>query len=200
MRDIAAGPDLGGVLVIMIAQGALWVLSSVEMFLKLEFVGGFAGEMGSLATFLAAAVLSFPMPVMLGIKWAAKSVLVKYGLASGGVWDFSIAASVTGYAYVADVVMMASNLVGAWFLIPSRVIEVGSQERAMGVIAWWQAGTRSLRLTTLLPITIFCLVWKGYLGGLGAHFGTEKHCSILKGTVLFTMLGVLSFWLGFSTA
>jgi hypothetical protein len=199
MQDIVAAPSFRGVLIIMIVEGVLWVLSTVEMFLKLEFVGGYAGEMGSLATFLAAAVLFFPMPVALGVKWAAKSVLVKYGLASGGDWDFTTAASVTGYAYIADVVMMVSSLVGAWFLFPSRAIEVWNQGTAMGIISGWQNGTRRLRLTTLLPVTIFCLLWKGYLGGLGAHFGTDKHCSILKGTVVFTLLGVLSFLLGFST-
>jgi hypothetical protein len=170
------------------------------MFMKLQFVGGYAGEMGSLATFLAAAVLFFPMPVALGLKWAVKSVIVKYGLASGGDWDFNTAATVTGYAYIADVVMTIANLVGAWLLIPSRVIDVSSQGMAMGVISWWQRDTRSLKLTTLLPVTIFCLLWKGYLGGLGVHFGTDKHCSKFKGTVVFTLLGVLSFVLGFSTA
>jgi len=200
MRGIAAAPDTGGVVVIMIVQGILWVLSVWEMFIKLNFVGGYVGEMGSLATIFAATALLFPMPVILGLKWAAKSFLVKYGFASGGDWDFKTAASVTGYAYVADVVMTVLNLVAAWFLIPSRVIEVGSQGTALGVMGWWQAETRALKLTVMLPVTIFCLVWKGYLGGLGAHFGTERCCSIIKGTVLFTLLGALSFWLGFSVA
>ncbi|MEM2118741.1 MAG: hypothetical protein QW840_01295 [Candidatus Bathyarchaeia archaeon] len=199
MRDIAGTPDYRGVLVIMIIQGVLWLLSALMLLLKLQFVGGYSGEMNTLVSFLAAAVLFFPMPVTLGIKWAAKSLVVKYACASKSDWDFETAASVTGYAYIADVIVTLAGVVAAWFLIPSRTIEVWDMDRAMGVIGWWQFTTRSLKLSVLLPVTIFGLIWKGFLGGLGIHHGTNRKCSLLKGTLVFTLLGVFSLLFGSSS-
>ncbi len=199
MADVAGAPDYGGVLVVMIAQGVLWLISAWMMLLKLQFVGSYSGELDTLVTFLALAVLLFPMPITLSIKWVAKSVLVKYGCASKSDWDFKTAASVTGYAYFADVVVLVIGVVAAWVLIQSRVIEVWNQERAMDVIRWWQFQTNGLKRSILLPVTLLGLVWKGYLGGLGVNFGTDKRCSLLKGTVIFTLLGLASFLLGSSS-
>ena len=52
-------------------------------------------------------------------------------------------------------------------------------------------------LVYCLPFDLFGLLWKSYLGGLGAHFGTKEKCSLGMGIAVFFVLSLIGFLIPF---
>jgi hypothetical protein len=196
MQDIAAAPDYGGVLAVLIVQCIATMLSFVVVLQKLQFVGTYADEVSSLVFALVGGILLVATPITLVIKWAIKSLLVRYSCDSQSGWSFKTAASVTGYAYVADVVVSIIGIVVLWYFVPTLVVDVSNQEAAQQAMTDWQTKISWLKAFYTLPATVLGLLWKSYLGGLGSHFGTQRRCSVVKGTVVFILLGLIVALIG----
>lgn len=188
VKDIALVPDYEGVFLLLIFEGIISLVSIFLAFQKIQFVGEYASRLGFLVSGILAfsAVLSF---VIVFVRWLIKSLIVRYVFGGGEVWDFKTAAVVTGYAYVADVIISFVGLFIVWFFFPSVTINVSSAEAAMQSMAEWQGKLNWLQFLYTLPTSVFALIWKSYLGGLGVEFGTREKYRFVGGFLVFLALG-----------
>jgi hypothetical protein len=196
MEDIGLAPDFAGVGIIVILEIILSIAATVLVFQKLQFVGPYASAILNAVT----GVLAFAIVLGVGIflvRWLLKSLLVKVTCDSGSSWSFSAAASVTGYAYLADVIVGIIGLIASWFLIPSVVIDTTNSTQALIAMTQYEAQINWLKLVFTLPVNIIGVVWKSYLGGLGAHFGTKQKCSRGTGIAVFLVLGFIGLVINF---
>jgi hypothetical protein len=198
MRDIAFSPDYGGIVVVLALDFVLLSVGLAVILQKIQFSGPHAETIsGILSGFLGVAV--FIAVIILVAKWAIKSLIVKYACDSGSGWDFKTAASVTGYAYIADVIMGIVGLCLAWFLLPTFHLETADLEAMRQAISDYEAQLNWLQLMYTLPFSLFGLVWKSYLGGLGARFGTKEKCSLSMGILVFFVLSLIGVLISFVT-
>ncbi len=128
-----------------------------------------------------------------------KSLIVKYFCDSGSSWDFKVAACITGYAYIADIVIGVLGLVVLWFLLPTFQLDTGDLEAVRQALSGYQAQLNWLKLIYSLPLSLLGLLWKSYLGGLGAKFGTKEKCSLGTGIAVFFVLGFIGILISFIT-
>jgi hypothetical protein len=190
MEDIGFAPDFAGVGIIVILNIILSIMATVFVFQKLQFVGPYANAIISAVS----GALIFAVLLSVGIfliRWLVKSLLVKAACDSGSSWSFSAAASVTGYAYLGDVIVGVIGLIASWFLIPSVVIDTTDLNLALITMTQYEAQINWLKLMFTLPMSVIGVVWKSYLGGLGAHFGTKQNCSLGTGIAVFLVLGFI---------
>ncbi|MEM2119255.1 MAG: TFIIB-type zinc ribbon-containing protein [Candidatus Bathyarchaeia archaeon] len=197
MQDIAAEPDFGGVFFILIVQVALLMDAVFVSVRKVSFTGAYAEEVGAILYPLISVISLFTVSIAILLKWAIKSVLVKYGCDSGSGWTFRTAASVTGYAYIVDTLLAVLSLFVMTYFVPPITIDISSREAAAQAMSEWQSSIGWLKTFYSLPITLVALFWESYLGGLGAYFGTERECSLLKGMVIFVLLNLIGIVIGF---
>jgi hypothetical protein len=196
MEDIGLAPDYAGVVVVIILEIFLSSMASILVLQKFQFVGSQASFiMGYLTGVLVLAIV-LGIGIFL-VRWLVKSLLVKAACDSGSSWSFGTAASVTGYAYLADVIVGIIALIPSWYLIPSVVIDTSNMTQALATMTQYEAQISFLRLIFSLPISIIGVLWKSYLGGLGAHFGTDKMCSRGKGIAAFLVLGFIGLAIDF---
>lgn len=73
------------------------------------------------------------------VKWLIKSLIVKAACDRSSGWDFKTAASITGYAYLADVVTGLLVLAVLWLIMPPIVVDVTNLEAARQAIAAFQS-------------------------------------------------------------
>jgi hypothetical protein len=196
MEDIALAPDFAGVGVIVALQAVFSVFSLFLVFQKIHFIGEYAGAiMGAISL-----VLTFGVAFNVGlfvVRWLVKALIVKYACDSGSFWSFRTAASVTGYVYIASVLISVVSIPVGWFLVPSFTVDTSSLQAAIQSIGGYQAQINWIILVYSLPVSFVGLAWKSYLGGLGAHFGTEKNCSIGAGVFWFFVIGLLGLLISF---
>lgn len=196
MKDIGEAPDYQGFYIIAVAA-FIEIIASVSMALqKIQFVGTYAGQVNAfLVDILSISV--FLGLIIYVAEWAVKSLIVKYACDQGSAWDFKTAASVTGYAYVADVVVSVLSIAVSWAFVPTFVVDTTNLTTATASISSYQGQLNLLRLEVSLPFSLLALLWKSYLGGLGTHFGTQERCSIGLGLVVFFVLGLVGIAIGF---
>ena len=137
------------------------------------------------------AVAAIIASVLLIVKWLAKSFLVRYAGDSGSSWSFSTAASVTGYAYIADVVFSIIGIAISWLILPTFHVDTTDLNAAIQQMNDYRAQINLLKLTYTLPVSLLGITWKSYLGGLGTHFGTNEKCSIRSGFAIFFALSLI---------
>ncbi|MGB9714402.1 MAG: zinc ribbon domain-containing protein [Candidatus Bathyarchaeales archaeon] len=190
MKDIALAPSYGEVFVVLTFEIILSTAVIAMVFTKIQFVGSLPSFFWNIITSAIAIGVVFAFGLFIA-RWLIKSLIVKAACDSESGWDFRTAASVTGYAYLADVVISLLGLVVAWFFIPSIVIDFTNLEAARQALADFQAQTSWLKFWYTLPISLLGLAWKSYLGGLGTHFGTRGKCSEKLGFVVFFCLGLI---------
>ena len=196
MSDIAKAPEYGGFVFIAIAEFILFPAGLFVALQKIQFSGANASLINSmLADILALAV--FIAIILFVAKWAIKSLIVKYGGDSGSGWDFKTAASVTGYAYLADVVIGIIGIIISWYLLPTTRIDTTDLNAAIQTMNSDRAQLNLYKLEITLPLTFIGLLWKSYLGGLGTHYGTEEKCSTRLGFALFFILGLIGMLISF---
>ena len=196
MSDIAQAPEYGGFVIIAIAEFILLIAGLVVALQKIQFYGANASLINSvLADILALA--AFISVVSIVARWAIKSLIVKYGGDSGSGWDFKTAASVTGYAYLADIVIGIIGIVISWYLIPTVRIDTTDANAAIRTMNGVRTQLNLYKLEITLPLTFIGLLWKSYLGGLGTHFGTDKKCSTRLGFAIFFTLGLIGILISF---
>lgn len=193
MRDIALAPDYEGVLVVIVLNLVLMSVVAGILLQKIQFSGPHAETASQLfSTILVAA--SFILVIYIPAKWAIKSLLVKHACDNGSGWEFKTAASITGYAYITDIIMGILEIFILWFLLPTLHFDTGADWEALRqIVNDYEAQITWLRLLYTLPVSIFGLLWKSYLGGLGTHFGTKEKCSLRMGIAVFTGLSLIGF-------
>ncbi len=193
MQDIAAAPDYGGVIVLLILEILIVSITLWVALQKFQFVGpqNIVSMAWSLISGLSALVV-FISALLYFVFWIIKSVLVKSLCNTGSEWSFTKAAAVTGYAYVADVVFAAIGTIMAWLILPTVVIDISSEAAATQAFAQYQA-LLGQRLMYAIPISLIGLLWKSYLGGIGTYFGTNKRCPLLTAIFVFFILGFIGF-------
>jgi hypothetical protein len=197
MRDIALAPDYGGVLVIIALEFVFLAVVVVMVLQKIRFSGPYAETIWGMVSGLLVAAIIVGGVIIVPAKWLIKSLIVKYACDSGSGWDFKTAASVTGYAYIADIVMGIIGICIGWFLLPTLHLDTTDLGAIRQAFNDYQAQLNWLRLTYSLPFSLFGLLWKSYLGGLGAHFGTKEKCSLGVGIAVFFVLSLIGFLISF---
>jgi len=198
MKDVGHWPDYAGPLLIIFAS---IVLASVEVALiyqKIQWTGdpNVISEAQGLVTGVIAAAIAIGAVIII-VFWLVKSLLVKALCDDGSGWSFGTAASVTGYAYIADLII---GIVGAIIVIPlmpSVTFNVSDTSALQASIASYQAQVLWIRLAISLPLTFVGLIWKSYLGGLGTKFGTDERSSLAKGFAVFLGLALLGWLINF---
>ncbi len=189
MKDIALAPSYEGIAVICIAQAFILIVSLELVFQKIEITGPYTNMVTGLIQNIMILAILFGL-VIFAIRWAVKSLIVKYACDSGSSWEFKTAASITSYAYIADVTLGVLGLVVSWFLIPTFHIDTANLDTASQYLTEYQAQATWLKLVYTLPLSLLGLLWKSYLGGLGARFGTKERCSLSTGVIAFFSLGL----------
>jgi hypothetical protein len=196
MKDVALAPDYAEIFAILAFEILVTSIVIALVFMKVRFVGAIPhGFWGIVALVIVVALII--VFALLAVRWLIKSLIVKVACDAGSSWDFKTAAAVTGYAYLATLVINLLGLLIAWFVIPSMTIDVTNREAVQQVIADLQAQASSIRFWYDLPISFLGLIWKSYLGGLGAHFGTKGKCSMGLGFAIFFCLGLISLLISF---
>lgn len=196
MKDIGLAPDYSGYFGILALEFVLTIIALVLAMQKIQLVGTYGEQLtNDITGILALAVIIATF--LLIIRWLIKSLIVRFAGDSGSDWSFSTAASVTGYAYIADVVFMIIGIVVSWFLIPTFRVDTTDLNMAIQQMSDYRAQINVLKLTFTLPFTLVGIAWKSYLGGLGTHFGTDEKCSKRNGFIIFLVLGLLGLLITF---
>lgn len=196
MRDIALAPEYEGIFVIFAVRIILASVSIALALQKIRFSGPYAETISDMvAGVLPLAV--FIAVILLVARWLIKSLMVRSACEDGNKWNFKAAASVTGYAYVADAILGILGICVSWFLLPTFNIDTENFAAATRSLNNYKAQLSWLVLVYALPLSFLGLLWKSYLGGLGAHFGTEEKCSLGKGVAVFFALGLVGLFLSF---
>jgi hypothetical protein len=130
--------------------------------------------------------------ILLPVKWLVKSALVwKLGDAGSG-WAFKSAASVTGYAYMASLIVSLVTLPISVSILPTMNIDTNNIEATRQLLASYRSQLATLELTYTLPTMFLALLWKSYLGARGINFGTKQMCKISGAFLIFFLLGLIS--------
>lgn len=199
MKDIGLAPDYGGYFGILALEFVLIIISLTIALQKIQFVGTYGERLTSdLSGILALAVII--ATVLLIIKWLIKSLIVRFAGDSGSSWSFTTAASVTGYAYIADVVFMIIGIAVSWLILPTFRVDTTDLNVAIQQMNDYRAQLNVLKFTFTLPFNLLGVLWKSYLGGLGTHFGTEEKCSKRNGFIIFLVLSLLGLLISFATS
>jgi hypothetical protein len=196
MEDIGLAPDYAGVAVIILIEIVLSILSVAVALMKIQYIGT-RGEAVTSFVYSAVTIGSILGVGLIVIRWLVKSYIIKYVCDAGSSWDFETAASVTGYAYLPSVVLGVIGLCVGWFLIPSLTVDTSNLNAAMQAVNEFRAQASWLILVYSLPMSFIGVIWTSCLGGLGAHFGTNKKCLLRGGVLWFFILGLIGVFLSF---
>jgi hypothetical protein len=195
MKDIGHAPDYNGPIILVTLKIILSVFALSVALQKIQFVGD-SSIVTQVYGFLSASIaIGVIIAVFLLLAfWLIKSFLVKITCDSGSGWAFATTASVTGYAYIADVIFGIIALIGLYILAPSITINVTDPEAARQALVNYQTQTFWIRLLFFIPFSFAGIIWKSFLGGVGTKFGTKEKASIALGFFVFLGLALLG-WL-----
>jgi len=198
MEDIALAPDYGGVIVIMIAQVVMGIVGVAYVLSKISITGPSSGLVYGILS--SALVLVFALSfILFPVKWLVKSALVwKLGDAGSG-WTFKSAASVTGYAYMANLILSLISVPILVYFSPAISIDTSNLEAARQLLASYQSQLVALKFTFTIPSLFLTLLWKSYLGALGTNFGTKHMCKVSGAFLIFFLLGLITIALSLFT-
>jgi hypothetical protein len=195
MKDIGLFPDYGGPVFLVILKTILGVTVISVAFEKFQLVGD--SQTVSQVWGFVSAVLAIAAVISIFIYvayWLVKSLLVKYMCDGGSEWSFGTAASVTGYAYIADVVIGIVAFIIIYELIPSVTINVSNLDAARQSVANFRSQYLGTALAVGIPTGLIGIIWKSYLGGLGTKSGTRERCKLSRGFTAFFILALFG-WL-----
>jgi hypothetical protein len=190
MKDIALAPDYFGVFVILFCQVVIGIIATAYVFTKVQVTGPLAGAVIGLITPIIALVFALAF-LLMPIRWLVKSAIVWKAADSGSRWDFKSAASVTGYAYIADFVISLIVTPLLLLSLPTLVIDTSSLEAMRQLTANYTAQIAALKLSYTLPSLFLALLWKSYLGAVGTKHGTREMCKLSGAFLLFFLLGLI---------
>ncbi len=192
MKDIASAPSYEGIAIVLVATLVFSSIYSWEVIQKMEVSGPYSSDVISYisATLGWAVILG---TILFVIKWAIKSVIVNYACESESDWNFETAASITGYAYIPGIIIVIINVLVVWFVFPTLYYDTANLNAARQSISDYDAQMAGFKFVYTVPLQLLELLWISYLGGLGAHFGTDENCSIGKGMAVFFVLGLIGY-------
>ncbi len=194
MDDIAKAPDYDGVTIIIILQIILVIFGAGLALQKLQFTGSHQAQIENVMfSFLAITVVIAPF--VFAIRWYIKSWIVKSMCDDS--WDFSSAAAVTGYAYLASTILSILSVIVAWFFLPAIVLDTTNLDHAIILMEQHNAEMLAYQFMITLPLALVGMIWKSYLGGLGTNAGTRNKCSIGNGFGIFMLLGLIGLSIDF---
>jgi len=196
MKDVALAPTYGESFAVLAILIVLSLVDIAIVFTKIQFIGLPAFIWGIFTLAMAIAIV-FAFGVIIAF-WLVKSLIVKVACDRGSGWSFKTAASITGYAYLANIVSGIVGIVVLWLLTPSVVIDVTNQEAAMQAIANLQAQLSWSRFLYILPVSLLGLIWESYLGALGTRFGTGGKCSFCLGFIVFFCIGLVGLLISYA--
>jgi len=194
MEDIAGGSDYLGVIGLIVLRVVVVAVTIWAGLQRIQFVGG-TSVIGAVFWSIFSSILVLLVilsGVVLAVFWLVKSLLVQYFCDSGSHWSFGQATAITGYAYIADLVVSILSVPIVWALTPTITIDMTNQQTLSQSIAAAQSQISNARWLFSLPLTVVGLVWKSYLGGLGANFATNDACSKRKGFAVFFILALIA--------
>ena len=145
------------------------------------------------ATMLGSIII---VPVGLIIRWLVKSYLIQHGCDSKA-WDFGTAASVTGYAYLPNVIFSFVGAILSWILLPSVVINTTDLEQALAQIQQFSAETIWISISLTMILSVIAWIWKSKIGSYGAYAGTHGNCSEGSAFGVYLMVGGLGLLIDF---
>lgn len=195
MRDVGLRPEYGGVFIILTLEIALSIASISIVMSKFQVTGTYVTQvMGILNSVLGVVVIVGILLVFL--RWLVKSAIVWKVCDGGSSWSFRSAASVTGYAYIAEIVVGSISVALTALYFPVLHLDVSNLEIARQTLQTYQSQVMTLTVYRL-PITFLTLFWKSYLGGVGTHYGTEKMFSKAASISVFFVLGLIGVLVNF---
>ncbi|MEM3618401.1 MAG: hypothetical protein QXK47_04935 [Candidatus Bathyarchaeia archaeon] len=133
---------------------------------------------------------------ILVVIWFIESVIVKFACGKGSGWDLKPAASITGYTFLVDIILVLVTAVAFWFLIPPVTINIADLKSAQQAVTIFRAQLDWFWLCCL-PVSLLGIAWKSYLGSLGAYFGTGGKCSRKWGFMVFFCIGFIGLLISF---
>jgi hypothetical protein len=190
MKDIALAPDYAGVIFILFCQAAVGIAAVAIALSKVQVTGPFAESVLIFVTPVIAVALAFSF-ILVPVRWLLKSVIVWKLADSGSMWEFKKAASVTGYAYIADLIVSLIATPLMFLVIPTLVIDTSSLEVMRQLTANYVAQIAALKISYTLPSLFLALLWKSYLGAVGTKHGTRDMCKLSGAFLLFFLLGLI---------
>lgn len=198
MRDIGFAPEYTGPIVLVIFRTILLAVTITVGYSKIQWTGdpnlvnqvsGFVSGVITLAVVIAVGLLV--------AYWLGKALIVKYACDSGSAWTFTTAASVTGYAYLPELILGIISIAVVYPMIPTITFNVSDLAASRAALANYQAQLLWIQILFAVPINIISLIWKSYLGGLGTKFGTHEKASLALGFIVFLILGLLGWGISF---
>jgi len=198
MQDIGLAPEYTGPILLVIMRAILLAVTIALAYSKIQWVGD--PDLISQVSGLLSGVIALAVVIGVGLLvayWLGKALIVKYSCDSGSAWTFSTAASVTGYAYLPDLILGIISLAVVYPMIPAFKLNVSDLDATRTALANYQSQLLWIQLIFSVPISIIAVIWKSYLGGLGTEFGTQKKASLALGFTVFLILGLLGWGISF---
>jgi hypothetical protein len=190
MKDIALAPDYAGVIVILFCQVAIGIIAAAYMLSKIQVTGPYAGAVLGFVSPMIAVAFSLAF-ILMPVRWLVKSAIVWKVADSGSRWDFKSAASVTGYAYIADFLVSLIVTPLVFLSLPTLVIDTSNLEVLRQLTANYTAQIAALKFSYSLPSLFLALLWKSYLGAVGTKNGTKDMCKLSGAFLIFFLLGLI---------
>jgi len=195
MEDIGLAPDYEGVIVVFVIWTIISAIGVALTIPKIQFVGPDSDLLNSvLATTLYGAIIF--VPIVLVVRWLIKSYLIRH-LTDSNAWDFNAAASVTGYAYIPNVIFAFIGMILSWILVPSITISTVDVETALAQMAQFAVDTFWVTTGLSAILTLVALFWKSKLGSLGTHAGTHETYSESSAFTVFMIVGFIGWLIDF---
>jgi hypothetical protein len=193
MKDVGLAPDCLGPALILVVEAVVSGVASWFIMHRINIVGGGADVSYVWSTYdITLSVSIYIASAMVFVFWLVKSYLVDVACDSGSGWGFATAASVTGYAYLADLVTSVLSILIVWLIAPVFTFDISSAAAAEQSLRTYYTQIKWTQFLYTLPLLIVGLVWKSYLGALGSHFGTKGKCKISGAFIIFFLLGLVS--------
>jgi hypothetical protein len=196
MTDIGRAPDYEGVIVLLSMWIVLGVAATIVMTSKIHFVGSYANQVIPMF-YTGVAIGLVLLPFIQIARWLVKSFLIRYACDRSN-WEFKAAASVTGYAYLPNVMVSFAWMFIISALVPSVTVNTTDLEVAMIQLQQYDVQIRWLTVGVSLLLSLLALLWKSYLGGLGAHAGTHGFTSESHGMIWFLFFGFIGILIDFT--
>ncbi|MHA1138054.1 MAG: YIP1 family protein [Candidatus Thorarchaeota archaeon] len=195
MEDIGQAPDYGGVITLFVIWTIVSAISSVIILQKLQFTGPYGNFVNSgVAAGMATVVVLLPIVII--VRWLVKSYLIRH-MCDSHSWDFETAASVTGYAYLPNIIFGVIGIFVVWLLMPSIVIDTVDLDQALIQMDLYTAQTFWITIGLSTLFSLAALFWKSYLGSHGTYYGTHKNYETGSAFGIFIIVGGIGFLIDF---
>ena len=125
MQDIGLAPEYTGPILLVIIRAILLAVTIALAYSKIQWAGD--PNLISQVSGLVSGIIALAVVIGAGLLvayWLGKALIVKYTCDSGSAWTFTTAASVTGYAYLADLILGIISLAVVYPMIPAITLNV----------------------------------------------------------------------------